>query len=154
MFIAGLMLNRAAATDVFNDRLHDFADETERLLMMVMLVMFGGMLSAGGLLALVRWSDVVFALIAVFLVRPLVGWISLAGLRRSPLERGAIAFFGIRGLGSVYYLAFGLNHGDFPMQHTLWETLGLIVLGSILLHGLTVTPIMRHLTKRIYGKDD
>ncbi|WP_231726125.1 MULTISPECIES: cation:proton antiporter [unclassified Sphingomonas] len=148
VFIAGLMLNRAAATDVFNDRLHDFADETERLLMMVMLVMFGGMLSAGGLLALVRWSDVVFALIAVFLVRPLVGWISLAGLRRSPLERGAIAFFGIRGLGSVFYFAYGINHGQFDQPTRLWGAIALVILISILLHGTTVTPVMRRLDRQ------
>lgn len=148
VFIAGLMLNRAAATDVFNDRLHDFADETERLLMMVMLVMFGGMLSAGGLLALVRWSDVVFALIAVFLVRPLVGWIALAGLRRSPLERGAIAFFGIRGLGSVFYFAYGINHGQFDQPTRLWGAIALVILISILLHGTTVTPVMRRLDRQ------
>ena len=113
-----------------------------------LIVMFGGMLSAGGLLALVRWSDVVFALIAVFLVRPLVGWISLAGLRRSPLERGAIAFFGIRGLGSVFYFAYGINHGQFDQPTRLWGAIALVILISILLHGTTVTPVMRRLDRQ------
>lgn len=154
VFIAGLILRRSAEGDEFNSELHDFADETERLVMMVLLVLFGGMLTGGELLSDIGWTNVLVAALVLLVIRPVIGYLGLVGVDRPPLEKFVIAFFGIRGLGSVYYLAFGLNHGDFPMQHTLWETLGLIVLGSILLHGLTVTPIMRHLTKRIYGKED
>jgi sodium/hydrogen antiporter len=56
-----------------------------------------------------------------------------------------IAFFGIRGLGSVYYLAYGVNHGRFEYEVSIWSTLGLVILASILLHGISVTPIMRRL---------
>lgn len=154
VFIAGLILRRSAEGDDFNSELHDFADETERLVMMVLLVLFGGMLTGGELLSDIGWTNVLVAALVLLVIRPVIGYLGLIGVDRPPLEKFVIAFFGIRGLGSVYYLAFGLNHGDFPMQHTLWETLGLIVLGSILIHGLTVTPVMRHLSKRIYGKDD
>jgi NhaP-type Na+/H+ or K+/H+ antiporter len=154
VFIAGLILRRSAEGDEFNSELHDFADETERLVMMVLLVLFGGMLTGGELLSDIGWTNVLVAGLVLLVIRPVIGYLGLIGVDRPPLEKFVIAFFGIRGLGSVYYLAFGLNHGDFPMQHSLWETLGLIVLGSILLHGLTVTPIMRHLSRRIYGRDD
>lgn len=154
VFIAGLILRRSAEGDDFNSEMHAFADETERLVMMVLLVLFGGMLTGGELLRGIGWSNVIVAALVLLAIRPAIGYLALVGVDRPPLEKFVIAFFGIRGLGSVYYLAFGLNHGDFPAQHSLWETLGLIVLGSILLHGLTVTPIMRHLTTRIYGKDD
>lgn len=154
VFIAGLILRRSAEGDEFNSELHDFADETERLVMMVLLVLFGGMLTGGELLRDIGWTNVLVAGLVLLVIRPVIGYLGLIGVDRPPLEKFVIAFFGIRGLGSVYYLAFGLNHGDFPMQHSLWETLGLIVLGSILLHGLTVTPIMRHLSRRIYGRDD
>jgi NhaP-type Na+/H+ or K+/H+ antiporter len=154
VFIAGLILRRSAEGDAFNNELHDFADETERLVMMVLLVLFGGMLTGGELLSDIGWTNVLVAALVLLVIRPVIGYLGLIGVDRPPLEKFVIAFFGIRGLGSVYYLAFGLNHGDFPMQHTLWETLGLIVLGSILLHGLTVTPLMQHLSRRIYNKDD
>ena len=154
VFIAGLILRRSAEGDAFNNELHDFADETERLVMMVLLVLFGGMLTGGELLSDIGWTNVLVAALVLLVIRPVIGYLGLIGVDRPPLEKFVIAFFGIRGLGSVYYLAFGLNHGDFPMQHTLWETLGLIVLGSILLHGLTVTPLMQHLSRRIYNKED
>ena len=148
VFIAGLMLRRAAAEHDFNDRMHDFADESERLLMMALLFVFGGMLSTGGLLAGLGWWEAAFAATALFLVRPIAGWLALAGLGLSRLERGTIAFFGIRGLGSVYYMAYGLNHGSFRPAAGLWSALALVILVSILLHGITVTPVMRRLDRR------
>lgn len=148
VFLAGLMLRSAARDHDFNDRMHDFADETERLLMMALLVMFGGMLSAGGLLVAVGWQEIAFALATLFVVRPLAGWISLLGVARPPLERGIIAFFGIRGLGSVYYLSYAINHGAFDQPVRLWGTVGLVILISILLHGVSVTPMMRLLDRR------
>jgi NhaP-type Na+/H+ or K+/H+ antiporter len=147
VFLAGLMLRRAARDHDFNNRMHDFADEVERLLMMALLVFFGGMLVSGGLLANLGWREVGFAALAIFIVRPLVGWVSLAGSGRSTLERFVISFFGIRGLGSVYYLAYAINHGRFENEVSLWSTLGLVILVSILLHGITVTPFMRRLDR-------
>jgi NhaP-type Na+/H+ or K+/H+ antiporter len=149
VFIAGLILRRSADGDDFNSELHDFADETERLVMMVLLVLFGGMLTGGELLSNIGWSNVLIAALVLLVIRPAIGYLALIDIDRPPLERFVIAFFGIRGLGSVYYLAFGLNHGNFENQDVLWETLGLIVLGSIVLHGLTVTPVMRLLNRRI-----
>ena len=148
VFLAGLMLRRAAEGHDYNDRMHDFADEVERLLMMALLVLFGGMLVSGGLLANLGWREAAFAGVAIFIVRPLAGWISLMGTERPKLERFVVAFFGIRGLGSVYYLAYGINHGRFEYEVSIWSTLGLVILASILLHGVSVTPIMRRLDDR------
>lgn len=148
VFLAGLMLRRASDGHDFNQRLHDFADETERLLMMALLIAFGGMLTAGGLFALIGWPEVAFALIAIFLVRPITAWIALIGTKRSKGERFVIAFFGIRGLGSIYYLAYALNHGAFENPNRLWGAVGLVILISILLHGITVTPMMAWLDRR------
>lgn len=147
VFIAGLMIRRAAKGHEFNKRLHDFADEAERLLMMFMLLMFGGML-AGGLLDDIGWEEAVFAAVMLLLIRPLAGWISMLGLARPGFERGVIAFFGIRGLGSVYYLSYGFNHGAFDYEYSLWGTLGLIILASIVMHGVLVTAAFDRLGKR------
>ncbi|MBC2776335.1 cation:proton antiporter [Parasphingopyxis sp. GrpM-11] len=147
VFVAGLMLRHAAPDDAFNVRLHDFADETERLLMMGLLVVFGGMMTAGGLFALLGWADIAFALAAIFLIRPAVGWLSLAGSAIPRAERAVISFFGIRGLGSVFYFAYGINHGSFEEPSRMWGTIGLVILISILLHGVSVTPAMERLDR-------
>ena len=46
-------------------------------------------------------------------------------------------------MGSLYYLAYGLNAAPFEGGDRLWAIVGLICLMSILLHGITVTPVMR-----------
>ncbi len=79
------------------------------------------------------------------MVRPLAGLIGFAGSDRALPERAAISFYGIRGLGSVYYLAYGLQRETFEQLPLLWSTAAFIILVSILLHGATVTPVMRRL---------
>ncbi|MDO9710447.1 cation:proton antiporter [Paracraurococcus lichenis] len=147
VFVAAVAMRAAERNHQYHDRLHDFAEQTERLLMMVLLVLFGGAL-AGGLLSPLTWEGVAAALLFVFLVRPLAGLVSLAGAPAPWDERAAIGFFGIRGLGSIYYLAFALNQAPFRQGEQLWAVLGLTVLVSIALHGATVTPAMRLLDER------
>lgn len=144
VFVAGLAIRRAAQGHEFNKKLHDFADESERLLMMLLLLFFGGMLAAG-LLDDIGWQEVVFAAVMLLVIRPFAGWVSLLGVKRPKLELAIIAFFGIRGLGSVYYLSYGFNHARFEYEYSLWGTLGLIIAASILMHGVLVTPALRRL---------
>ncbi len=69
----------------------------------------------------------------------------MIGCKASRSEKLSIAFFGIRGVGSFYYLAYGLNHGEFENAERLWTILSLVVAMSIIMHGLTVTPVLRWL---------
>ncbi|MFP5512030.1 MAG: sodium:proton antiporter, partial [Alphaproteobacteria bacterium] len=68
-------------------------------------------------------------------------------------EKLAIGFFGIRGMGSIYYVAYALNSAEFDVPNALWAVTGLIVLLSILVHGTTVTPIMRRIDRRRKGQE-
>tara|TARA_R110000851_G_scaffold12858_5_gene44226 strand:+ start:2916 stop:4238 length:1323 start_codon:yes stop_codon:yes gene_type:complete len=147
VFLAGMSLRREAGDHEYNVRLHDFADETERLLMMILLVCFGGMIIGGGLLQEIDWRHLLFALLALLVIRPMAGWLSMTGIKRSAGERAIVSFFGIRGLGSVFYLAFALNHGDFGAGNDLWPVVSLVIFLSILLHGVAVTPTMRRLDR-------
>lgn len=148
VFIAAVALRSVERNNAYHERLHEFVEQLERLMMMILLVIFGGSLSQGGLLKALTWEGVLFALLALFLIRPLCGWLSLRGSSISPEEKAVIAFFGIRGLGSAYYLAYGMNHARFESPELVWSVTGFIVLISILLHGTTVTPAMRYLDRR------
>ncbi|WP_424134537.1 cation:proton antiporter [Roseomonas chloroacetimidivorans] len=148
VFVAALVLRASEPGHEYHKKLHDFAEELERLLMMALLVLLGGAVAAGGLLAAVDIRVVVFAVVAIFVVRPLAGWIALWGTGRPTEERATIAFFGIRGLGSFYYLAFALGHAEFQAAGTLWATVATVVLISVFLHGTTVTPAMTALDRR------
>ncbi len=147
VFVAALTLRAAHRDHEFHDDLHAMTEQVERLAMMVLLLLFGGAL-VSGLLDSVTWADAGIALVVLLVVRPVTGWIGLLGWSGDRGEKLTLSFFGIRGVGSIYYLAYGANHMALADVQHLWGIVGLIVLMSILLHGLTVTPIMRSLDER------
>jgi NhaP-type Na+/H+ or K+/H+ antiporter len=152
VFAAALALRSSNRGHEYHRKMHDYAEELERILMMVLLVGFGAVLVSGGLLRALTGPAAIFALLAVLVARPLCCWIGLLGSGRSNGDRAVVSFFGIRGLGTVYYLAFATGHAAFEETDLLWATAGLTVLISILLHGVTVTPVLRVLDRRM-GRD-
>jgi NhaP-type Na+/H+ or K+/H+ antiporter len=147
VFVSALALRSVERGHDYHEKLHDFAEQLERLLMMILLVIFGGALAGGGLLAAMTWEVIAFAALAIFVVRPASGMIGLIGSPSPVSDRAVVSFFGIRGLGSFYYLAYGLGHGRFEDPDLLWSAVSLVVLVSIVLHGVTVTPVMRALDR-------
>jgi NhaP-type Na+/H+ or K+/H+ antiporter len=142
VFVSALALRNASRDHEYHQRLHGFAEEAERLLMMVLLVLFGGMVAFGGLLASLDGRMLLFVAGVLLVARPAAGLFSLLGSNLPWREQLVISFFGIRGMGSIYYLAFALNHASFADPRRLWAIAGSVVLASILLHGITVTPAL------------
>ncbi|MFI7579018.1 cation:proton antiporter domain-containing protein [Kocuria kalidii] len=127
--------------------LHSYIEQLERLLTVVVLVLLGGAV-ARGLLVGITWREVLVAAAFLLLVRPLAAWISLTGGRTGPWERGVIAFFGVRGIGSIYYLGYALSEGEFTAEdQALWRIVGLVIVASILLHGMTAGPVITRLDR-------
>lgn len=151
MFVTALTFRNTHRQHDFHHDMHDVTEQIERLAMMVLLLLFGGAL-VSGLFASVSWIDAGVALVILLVVRPVTGLIGLIGHRADRSEKLTLAFFGIRGVGTIYYLAYGLNHIDGFDGERLWGLVGLVVLFSIVLHGLTVTPIMRSLDRQ-QGRD-
>ena len=147
VFICALTMRSGERDHVFHQEMHDFSDQIERLLMMLLLVLFGGAL-ANGLLDTLTWTDALIGLAVVFVVRPVAGLIALLGSGHPMRERLLLAFLGIRGVGSVYYVAYGINHGDFGDSERLWAVVGFIILLSIVVHGVTATPLLERLARR------
>ncbi len=151
VFVAALAIRHAHRSHEFQRDMHDFAEQIERIAMMVVLLLFGGAL-VSGLLAPLGWAELVAAVLILLVIRPVAGIIGLLSFQANLSEKLTLAFFGIRGVGSFYYLAYGLNHMEVGEGQRLWAVLGLVVLLSILMHGLTVTPVMR-LIDRLHGRD-
>jgi NhaP-type Na+/H+ or K+/H+ antiporter len=91
------------------------------------------------------------AVLTLVLVRPVIAWLSLLGLGHPLGESLVIAVFGIRGLGSIYYLTYASGQAKFEHIETLWATVLLIVIVSIIVHGIAVTPTMRWVDMRRSG---
>jgi NhaP-type Na+/H+ or K+/H+ antiporter len=103
--------------------------------MMLLLVCFGSAVAEGKLISFVDWRVVVVAGLVLAVVRPVCGWISMLGCPHATAEKLIIAVFGIRGLGSIYYLAYASGKVQFQAIETVRSTVFLIILVSIVLHG-------------------
>jgi sodium/hydrogen antiporter len=124
--------------------LHEFTDQIERLLLSIVLLLFGGSL-VSGLLDELTWPLAAAATFFVLVFRPAIGALSLWGTGLHWKEKLAIGFFGIKGIGSFYYLAFALTEVKFAEQRQLWAVTGFTVLLSIIVHGFTATSVMNRL---------
>lgn len=144
VFVAAVVIRQHERSHRYHGTLNLFAEQCERLLTALLLILLGGTVAIG-VLGPLQLVDIGFALVFVLVVRPLAG---AAALARSPLpgrERWMISMFGIRGMGSFYYLAFALNHGRFDQHPRLWAIVTLVVLVSIMLHGMFATGSMARL---------
>ena len=134
-FAGGLVFRRAEAQHSFHGNLHVFNLAIEHALTAVLLLMTGAAL--GTYAGWVRWEHVAIAASLIFIVRPLTGWLSLAGAGLVPRERFVTAAFGVRGIGSLYYLAFAAGMMQLPVLADLWLTVLVTIALSALVHGLT-----------------
>jgi NhaP-type Na+/H+ or K+/H+ antiporter len=147
VFVAAITVRSVERHHEYHLRMHDFSDQIERLFIVVLLILFGGAIG-NGLLNALTWPDAALGLALLFIVRPLVGVVTLVGTRASWAERWIISIFGIRGIGSIFYIAFALNVAVFPEPHRLWSLVGFVILVSIILHGVLATPVMRWLDRK------
>jgi len=147
VFVCAVTIRAAEHTHGYHRVLHSYVEQLERLMTVVILVLLGGAI-ARGLLEGIGWAEVAVAVVFLVLVRPLSGVLALAGGKTGPRERIAISFFGIRGIGSLYYLAYALGKGQFTEQaEQLWAVVGLVVAASVVLHGATTAPVMNRLDR-------
>ena len=147
VFVASVTLRNYELNNEFHKDLHSFSDQTERILVAIVLLIFGGSL-VHGILDHLTWKMAVVAIIFLLLVRPVSGLIGLIGTRLHIKEKLGISFYGIRGIGSFYYLAFALKEAPFNFGKELWSMVAFIALLSVLIHGLSATRVMSGLEKR------
>jgi len=150
-FVMGLVLRRQEAEHDFHGKMHAFSEALEHAVTAILLVALGGALPA--LLPFLGWAEAGIGLALLFIVRPVAGFVSLAGTRLAPSERAIVAFYGVRGIGSVYYLAYA--GGEFALvdEGRLWAVVTFTILVSTLVHGFTAAPIVGRATgRRTAGK--
>lgn len=147
VFVCAVTIRAGEQTHGYHGVLHSYIEQLERLLTVVVLVLLGGAV-ARGLFEGLRPLEVVVAVAFVLLVRPVTAWFSLARGKTGPWERRTLAFFGVRGIGSVYYLSYALSKGEFAAdESTLWRVGGLVIVISIVIHGITAAPAINALDR-------
>jgi NhaP-type Na+/H+ or K+/H+ antiporter len=155
VFVCATRLRASEKHHSYQREMHAVIERLERLMTLLVLLVLG-MAMTRGLLDHLDWRGVAVAVALVLVVRPVTGYLAVAVLARDEhedggLDRGerfAVAFFGVRGVGSLYYLGYATSHEHVPDEPWLWSTVAFTVIISVLLHGVTATPAMARLDAR------
>ncbi|MCD9199694.1 cation:proton antiporter [Aeromicrobium wangtongii] len=157
VFACAMTLRSMERSADYHALMHQVVERLERLLTLIVLLVLGVAMT-NGLLGSLSWRGAALGIGLVLVVRPVTAWLALrigAGVRTREGEKGlgrrerlATAFFGIRGIGSIYYLAYATGAEEFSDVDTLWSTVAFVIAVSVVLHGVTATPVMRWLDDR------
>ena len=125
-----------------------FGDTVERLLELLLVVLVGVCLAT-------HWDlrAVPLALLLMLVIRPVATRLLLVGTPTTNPQRWLMGWFGIRGIGSLYYLSYALSHGVSGAAAA--ELAGVtisVVAASILLHGISARPLLSWYERRLSGQ--
>lgn len=142
-----LATGRKTALTYLTQELMQFSERLEQLGEAVVVTLTGAILP---IKAFTQGSTMILLALLFLVVRPAATTIGLIGSPLTRRERLLIAWFGIRGAGSIYYLTLGLTKGlPARVANPLLEVTTAAVAISIIVHGLTVTPLMSFYTRSL-----
>ena len=147
VFACAMTFRSAERSHDYHAAMHEVVERLERLLTLFVLLVLGIALTRG-LLDALDWRGVVIGLALVLVIRPAAGLLALVpgtprtGGRLTRPQQWAVAFFGVRGVGSLYYLAYAAGEAPQLGQDWLWSTVPFTVVVSVLLHGVLSTPVL------------
>jgi len=152
VFACAMTFRSAERAHDYHQAMHEVVERLERLMTLFVLLVLGIALTRG-LLDDLDWRGILIGLALILLIRPLAGMLALTVRGRRPgraggltgPERWAAAFFGVRGVGSLYYLAYAAGEADFDVEPWLWSTVVFTLVASVMVHGVLSTPVMRRL---------
>lgn len=143
-FTAGLLCRRTQEKHRFHKRLHAFSEAVEHALTAILLVLLGSILPA--LWPVLDWRHTLIGFSLLLVIRPLAGWLSLLGSRMPSGDRLIVGFFGVRGIGSVYYVGYATGHMEFVNEEQLWALVAYTIFASALIHGATSFIVDRYVS--------
>jgi NhaP-type Na+/H+ or K+/H+ antiporter len=147
-FAGGLAFRRYERDNELNTRVHDGAEVAEKFAELSIVLLIGSMVTLSGL-SQPGWSGWLLVPLLLLVVRPLAVLASLVGSGLPRGERLFLGWFGVRGIGSLYYVAFAVSAGTLGAENdveVVWTAIA-CVLCSIALHGITGTPVARRLMR-------
>jgi NhaP-type Na+/H+ or K+/H+ antiporter len=148
-FAGGIAFRRYEKDHDVNGRVHEGAELTEKLLELSVILLLGSMLTRTGL-GVPGWEGWLLAVLVLVAVRPLACVAALWGSQLDgPQEKSFVAWFGVRGVGSLFYAAVAVQAGVLAADEerlVVWTAI-VAVLVSIVVHGITAGPSMRRLLR-------
>lgn len=146
VFVAACIFSNYEVHDKHMESLHDFNEELENIFVTFIFIGSGIYLAANyELFFNPAIMGVVFVMI--FVIRPLTGWIALLKTGLSGFQKFVLSFYGIRGIGSVYYLAYAFNSARFENRQALLNLTVATIFFSVLVHGFSARYVQKRIKK-------
>lgn len=144
-FAAGVAVRRVERQHPYHKRLHSYSEALETAVTGLLLVLLGAAMPV--LWPYLTWQNSVIGFGLILVIRPLAGFLGLIGSELETHERAVVAFYGVRGIGSVYYLGYAATHVDFVNIEELWAVATFTIFASTIIHGLTASETVRVLVR-------
>ncbi|HUF57761.1 MAG TPA: cation:proton antiporter [Thermohalobaculum sp.] len=145
VFVAGVVCRNTESQHEFHRRLHGFSESIEQAVTAVLLVLLGSALPE--LWPYLDWRHSVIGFGLLLVIRPIAGWIGLAGAGLTRQERAVVAFYGVRGIGSIYYVGYATGHIEFVNENQIWALVAFTIFASTMIHGLTARVVVDRVVK-------
>ncbi|MGA9378277.1 MAG: sodium:proton antiporter [Phormidium sp.] len=143
VFVAGIIAQRSYRDPEKHLSQLEFTERIEKLMEVGTILLLGSLLRLPQLQQFAG-QGLLVATLLIFLIRPLGAWISTIGGVYPQITRYLFGWFGIRGVGSLYYLSYAFGEGlrDNLGEQIAWITYITVVV-SVILHGISATPLMK-----------
>ncbi len=145
-FAAGVGFRRYEYGHKLNRGVHDGAEVVEKFCELGVILLLGSMVTPFGI-GQVGWAGWLLVPVLLFVIRPLATAVAFLGSSMSAGELAFIGWFGVRGIGSLYYVAVALGLGILSVEESrtlFWAVVACIIV-SVVLHGISAAPLSRRL---------
>ena len=145
-FAGGLGFRRYERDHELNERVHEGAEVVEKFTELAAILLLGSMVTVSGW-AEAGWAGAALAPLLLLAIRPLAVAAAFAGSGLPRRERLFLGWFGVRGVGSLYYAAAAIATGLLAAEEaeTIFWAVAVCVVASIVAHGVTGSLGVRRL---------
>lgn len=147
VFIAACAFSNSEKNIMHMDSLHHFTEEIEQIFVAFLFVIIG-IYAAANIGDLLNGQIIFIALLIIMIIRPVGGWLALVRSDLNNFEKFVISFYGIRGVGSIFYLTYALSKTEFADAQILTKLTAVTIILSVFIHGISAATIQEKLDKQ------
>ena len=147
-FAAGIAFRRYERDHEAHQGVHRGSEIVEKFGELAVILLLGSIVTLSGLMQ-PGWAGWLLCAVLLLVIRPLAVAVAFLGSGLDWRERAFLGWFGVRGIGSLYYVAAALSYGVLQTdeENRIFWTVAVVILVSITVHGITGTPLSRRLRR-------
>lgn len=126
----------------YSRTLNHNAEQFERVAMVGVLALLG-ISAASGLFDTIGLREIAYALVVLFVVRPVTVMLGFIGSREDRWTRMALGYLGIRGIASLFYVTYVGTRLAPAAAQEVTAVVGLVILMSVVVYGTTTDLVAR-----------